>query len=447
MCHRSRSLVACPLKSSRNGELQVRIILVNKFHYHRGGSETYYFALAEQLRSLGHEVFFFSMTDPRNLPCDQVRFFVSSKEYVNETSVIAKVNAARTLVYSPESKRKFQELCAQVRPDIIHMNLVHRQITLSILDAPYLREHRVPVLFTAHDYILICPNCTMLDGSGAVCDACSGGHFMSCIRHRCVKDSFAKSALAFLEAEFYRCRRTYQRIDRIIAPSRFLAEKTIGAGFPRSQVITMQNFIPDADLREIEAAPEPVGKPYLLYFGRLSKEKGVDILLRAYSSYRKAVEKPLELKIVGDGSQRGELEVLSGELGISDHLEFLGFQKGVNLRSIVKGAHFAIVPSVWCENMPFSIVESMAAGTPVIGSDLGGIPDLIEDGVNGLLFHARNEESLVDTLLRVASMGSDAYASMQSAARAYVAAHCDQSKYMNELVSLYRDLIQEKKGN
>lgn len=116
----------------------MKIILVNKFHYLKGGSETYYFGLAEGLKALGHEVHYFAMEGPDNVPCEDEDLFVSSKDYNGPTSFAQKINAAASLVYSKEAKHKFQALCERVQPDIVHMNLVHRQITLSILDAPYL---------------------------------------------------------------------------------------------------------------------------------------------------------------------------------------------------------------------------------------------------------------------------------------------------------------------
>lgn len=144
----------------------MRVLLVNKFHYLKGGAETYNFALAEGLRSLGHEVAFFSMRHPDNLPCAQERYFVERREYNGGTSPLKKAADGLALVYSREARRRFQELCAEFRPDVVHMSNVHRQITLSILDAPYLREGRVPVVYTAHDYILCCPAYLAYGGAG-----------------------------------------------------------------------------------------------------------------------------------------------------------------------------------------------------------------------------------------------------------------------------------------
>lgn len=428
----------------------MRVILVNKFHYRKGGSETYYFSVADALRKMGHEVHFFAMEDEKNEPCEDADLFVSNRDYNGPSSLVAKASAALSIVYSGEAKRRFQVLCERIRPDVVHLNLVHRQITLSILDAPYLARHKVPVVWTAHDYIGVCPSYTMLDSAGEVCDACVGGHFSSCLKRKCVKGSTAKSGMAMLEAEFLKLTGVYCKIDRIICPSRFLSEKMIEGGFPRNLVTWMPNFIPDEVIEEI--VPEgdghnPDSNPYLLYFGRLSAEKGVDLLIRAFASARPSLPDEWRLKIAGTGSMEEELKRITSESGVSDRVDFLGYQTGAPLRSLIAGALWSIVPSTWRENMPYSIVESLVAGTPVIGSDIGGIPELVTDGKTGLLCRACSVEDLSRALVRAAGMSARAHLYMANNGRAFAEGSCSQGRYMDALVSLYSELISEKKGN
>lgn len=422
----------------------MRIILVNKFHHMRGGSETYYFGLAEGLRRLGHEVHFFAMQDPKNLPCEDSDLFVSAKDYNGPTSITRKLSEARSLVYSKESLEKFERLCERVKPNVIHMNLVHRQITLSILDAPYLAEHRVPVLFTSHDYILVCPNYLMLDGSGAVCEACLGGDFSNCLKRKCVKGSTAKSAMAMIEADWYKRHRTYSKIDRIIAPSEFMRSKLIQGGFPEHQVVHLQNFAKDDVLDWSRSTDDKTDwmHPYILYFGRLSREKGVDILVDAFERALPQMPDNVRLVIAGDGPERAALEKKS-----SERVQFVGFKQGDELEKLVSGATFACCPSVWRENMPYSIVEALAEGTPVVGSSIGGIPEVVIEGKTGWLAEPAAVESLADALVRgimVARDGST-YGTLQKSCREYVLTCCGQSKYMDHLTNLYSELISEKR--
>lgn len=266
----------------------MKILLVNKFHYRKGGAETYYLTVGSELERMGHEVAYFSMKHPNNLPCKWDRYFVTQREYNDVKNPLSAARDGIALIYSPEAKRNFQALCEEFRPDVVHLNNVHRQITLSILDAPYLKEHHVPVFYTAHDYVTVCPGYLMLDGEGRVCDAClEDGKYRHCIENRCVKGSRAKSALAALEASFNRSHHSNERIDRVIAPSRFMRSKLIEGGWPEGKVLALQNFADDAILARASGVAGDVTdreSPYLLFFGRLSAEKGVDVLLRAFDA-------------------------------------------------------------------------------------------------------------------------------------------------------------------
>lgn len=422
----------------------MRVLLVNKFHYRNGGSETYYFAVADALRELGHEVHFFAMEDEKNLPCEDSDLFVPNRDYNGPSSPLAKVSAALSIVYSRESRRRFQELCERVRPDVVHMNLVHRQITLSILDAPYLKEHHVPVVWTAHDYISVCPSYTMLDGDGNVCDACLDGHFSSCLKRKCVKRSTAKSGMAMLEAEFLKHSNAYDKIDRIICPSRFLVEKMVEGGFSKSQVVWMPNFITNGSLEAMErVVSSECNEPYFLYFGRLSAEKGVDVLIHAFSEAVSKLPDEWRLKIAGSGPAEESLRAYAKDSAAPRRIEFLGYKSGDELASLIKGARWSVVPSTWRENMPYSIVESLAAGTPVIGSEVGGIPELVRNGETGYTFPVGDVSALSEALVRASMVTEERIECFKSNCRSFVRARCSQEKYVSLLIDLYRSLNKE----
>lgn len=431
----------------------MKVILVNKFHYLKGGSETYYFGLAEGLKALGHEVHFFAMEGPDNIHCEDSDLFVSAKDYNGPTSLSQKVTAATSLIYSKEARDKFQALCERVHPDVVHMNLVHRQITLSILDAPYLKQHRIPVLFTSHDYILVCPNYVMLDGSGAVCDACLGGHFSNCLKRKCVKGSSAKSGMGMLEAEYLKMHGSYRKIDRVVAPSQFMRNKLIEGGFPTRQVVYMQNFAKQEILDNAADDTDRTDRenPYFLFFGRLSSEKGVDVLVDAFIKALPSLPTKLRLVIAGDGPERQNVEdrITAAGPDASERIELVGFQNGADMQRYTERASLAIASSRWRENMPYSIVEAFALGTPVIGTDIGGIPELVSEGQTGFICSPGDIKSLTQALLRGTALIQDrkAYATMQENCRSYVLERCSQDKYINDLVALYQELIDSKKGN
>lgn len=427
----------------------MRVLLVNKFHWRKGGSETYYFSLAEGLRELGHEVFFFSMQDERNEPCTESEFFVTNRDYSGSSSPLRKVSAAASLIYSPEAKRKFQALCEKVRPDVVHLNLVHRQITLSILDAPYLKKHHVPVVMTLHDCILVCPSYLMIDGEGRRCNECLDGKFRHCVERRCVKGSRSKSLLAAAEARFLRMHDSYEKVDRFVVPSRFMEGVLIRGGFVSGKIQVLRNFLPfpmnqnDA-LNSTMTGTGETGSPYVLFLGRLSSEKGPDVLLKAFSL---CVEKLGDLNVVfaGDGPMRAELE-RSVPSELSSRVSFTGYLRGDALRSLIKGASFVVVPSRCYENFPYSILEAFSFGVPVIGSELGGIPELVVEGSTGFLCKPDDPSSLADALTRSRHMllASLSYDDMREKCRDLVRCTCDKNRYLTSLTDLYEALILER---
>jgi glycosyltransferase involved in cell wall biosynthesis len=444
----------------------MRILLVNKYFYRKGGAETYFFALAEGLKALGHEVAFFSMKHPNNEPSRWSKYFVSEKDYVGEISAFKKVQEASTLIYSFEAKRKFEALLEEFKPDIIHMNNVHRQLTLSILDAPYLKKHHVPVVYTAHDYILLCPAYTMVNGRGEVCDACLDRHFMHATKNICVKGSRAKSALATMEAEFLKFHHSYDKIDLIIAPSKFMKSKLDEGGFA-GKTVAMQNFLTDsqmamgarvANTHKFEDT-KAGARPYFLFFGRLSKEKGILTLVKAFLQAAglakgndtvrnddrgtRTLPDVWDLHIVGDGPERGAIEQLIASAGqqAASRIHLLGYKSGEKLQREVGNARFTVLSSEWRENMPYSGLESLAAQTPIIGARIGGIPELVEEGKTGVTFESGDAVDLLNSMRKCSAVSASSYSSMQRFCREYVNARCLQNKYALTLIDLYERVI------
>lgn len=445
----------------------MRILLVNKYFYRKGGAETYFFALAEGLRALGHDVAFFSMQHPDNEPSYWSKYFVSEKDYVGKVSAFKQVQEAATLIYSFEAKRKFEALLEEFKPDVIHMNNVHRQLTLSILDAPYLKRHHVPVVYTAHDYILLCPAYTMVNGGGAVCDACLDRHFMHAVSNVCVKGSRAKSALAAMEAEFLKLHHSYDKIDLIIAPSRFMKNKLDEGGFA-GKTIAMQNFLTDsqmamgarvANTHKFDDA-QAGARPYVLFFGRLSKEKGILTLVKAFlqaaglgryadsdaaAGHEGFLPDTWDLRIVGDGPEREAIERLIASAGPQavSHIRLLGYKTGEDLQREVGNARFSVLSSEWRENMPYSGLESLAAQTPIIGARIGGIPELVEEGRTGFTFESGNAADLRDVLMKAVDVRQGEYQHMQHACLEYVRQRCLQMDYVKQLDTQYAGLIKD----
>ncbi|MBE5962331.1 MAG: glycosyltransferase family 4 protein [Lachnospiraceae bacterium] len=368
----------------------MKILMVNKFYYIKGGSETYYFMLKDYLESQGHEVIDFSMQDEKNFSSPYSKYFVSHVDYSN-ASKSEKLRAALNIIYSKEAKAKFEKLVLDTKPDVIHLHLFQHQISPSILSV--IKKYKIPCVYTAHELKMICPNYKMLT-QGHVCEACKNKNYFNCVRNKCVKNSYAKSAINMVEAYFHKWLKSYDAIDYIITPSAFYRKKFIEFGVDPNRVVHIPNFMS----RDIPAVNENKYGKYYLYFGRLSDEKGIVTLIHAME------KTDLNLLIVGTGPLTQELEALVKN---NSRIQLLGFKRGQELIDIVGNAYAVILPSEWYENGPYSAIEALQLGRPIIGADIAGIPELIRG--NGSIFPSGNEKMLLQTIKKFDSMQEEEY--------------------------------------
>lgn len=357
----------------------MKILVVNKFFWEKGGSERVLFDLLRGYEDAGHEVVPFSMTSPRNRPTPWSAHFVPEIEYETLRGVAA-LQAAASAIYSREAKRRIAALVDEIRPDVCHLHNFHHQLSPSIVDA--LREAGVPCVHTLHDYKVVCPSYVLFT-EGRACERCRGGRFHHAIVHRCVRGGVAPSTAAFLESTFHRWHGTLERGIRLfVAPSRFLATKIVEMGF-RGSVRVVANGL---DVDELPAAAAP-GEGYL-FAGRLSREKGVPTLLDAIGSTPGA-----RLSVAGEGPERTSLE-RQAEAVAPGRVEFLGALPRAQLLARMRAARAVVLPSVWYENAPMSALEALASGVPVVASAIGGLPEIVRDGETGLLFPAGSADGL-----------------------------------------------------
>lgn len=399
----------------------MRILMVNKFFYVKGGSETYYFALRRLLEARGHTVIDFSMQDERNLPSPYSGYFVGPVDYGPGGSPAAQVRAAARILYSFEAKRKFRRLVEDTRPDLVHLHLFQHQISPSILDV--IREKRLPAVYTAHDLKMLCPNYKMMH-HGRICRECRGGRYDRCAVHRCVKNSFAKSCVSAAEGYLHRLRRSYDAIGQIITPSAFYRRLFVEFGVEPGRVMHIPNVLDRAALR---VRPLRDKEGYYLYLGRLSEEKGLLTLVRAFAG------SALRLKIVGTGPLEPQLRSRTRTAG---NIELLGFRTGQELTDLTGNARAVILPSEWYENGPYSAIEALQLGRPLVGADIGGIPELV-DG-NGYLFPPGSADALRQAVLRLEALPEPEYRTMSEASRRVFAGRYTARTHLSLLRRAYR---------
>ena len=360
----------------------MKILIVNKFLYPNGGSETYIFRLGEQLQKMGHEVQFFGMEHEGRIVGNRVESYTSDMDF--HTGRFARILYPFKIIYSREARRKIRKVLEDFGPDAVHLNNFNFQLTPSILYEidKYRRKTagKVKIVFTAHDSQLVCPNHLMQQYiSKERCTKCVGGSPWNCAKYKCIHGSFAKSLLGSVEAFLYRNLGTYRLIDTAICPSAFLKEKLDTCRELKGKTVVMHNFI--EPFKEGEGTKKEI-EPYVLYFGRYSKEKGIETLL-------KVCKKLSAIPFVFAGNGPYEEQV-----NVAMNITNKGFTTGKELKELIHNARFSIFPSECNENCPFAVMESLAYKTPVIGAKIGGVPELIKDSVTGYLFESGNEEQL-----------------------------------------------------
>ncbi len=361
----------------------MKILMINKFLHPNGGSETYIFKLGRYLQSVGHEVQYFGMEHEGRIVGNHAEAYTSTMDF--HGGLLGKASYAIKTVYSAEARKKLRLVLDDFKPHVCHLNNFNYQLTPSIILEIRKWEkqsgHKCKIIYTAHDPQLVCPNHMCKNpNTGEICEKCFGGHYLNCIKGRCIHGSLAKSAIGTVEAVLWKAAGVYQQIDTIICCTHFMKKLLDTDPELAKRTVALHNFVDAVEWKETEK------KDYVLYFGRYSLEKGIGTLIEA----AKALP---EIPFVFAGS--GPLE---GELAAVSNITNVGFQTGEALETLIREAKFSFCPSEVYENCPFSVMESQMYGTPVLGADIGGIPELIRVGETGELFESGNVEELKEKI-------------------------------------------------
>ena len=407
----------------------MKILNINKFYYRKGGSEAYYFALADLLRENNHEVIPFSMKDNKNYETKYSKYFIENISYENMGIKEKAINGAK-LIYSFEAKKKVKNIVNDNTPDIAHLHIFQHQLSPSILKE--IKKNGTYVVNTVHDLKVICPNYKMLN-DGEICEKCKSDKFINCFKSKCIKGSTVNSMLNTIEAYTHRILKSYDYVDKFICPSKFYMNKFIEFGIPKEKVVHIPNFV---DVSKFN--PNYEHEDYFVYFGRLSEEKGINTLIKSMKYVNKS-----KLIIVGTGPIEKELKEFVVKEKITN-VEFVGFKTGNELENIIKKSRFIVIPSEWYENAPMSIIEAMAYGKAVLGSNIGGIPEFIEDNHTGMIFNTKDEidlaskiNHLIDEEKQTIEMGKNARI---RAEKLY-----DKTVHYEKIMDLYNEVMNSGK--
>ena len=391
----------------------MKILLANKFYYRRGGDCIYMLNLEQLLKTHGHDVAVFAMDYPENIETVWKRYFPNEIKF---TPGVGMLETFMRMFGLGEVKRKFNFLLNDFKPDVVHLNNIHTQ--LSPVIARLAHKRRTKVIWTLHDYKLLCPRYDCLRNGNEVCEECFVDKH-KVLEYKCMKNSNLASMLAYKEGMKWSRKKLEGYTDVFICPSQFMYNKMAQGGFDRKKMYTLCNFIDIERTRRDSYDKED----YYCFIGRLSFEKGIETLIEAARTL------PYHLKIIGGGPLADILK----EKAKGANIEFTGYKEWPEIKEIVGKARFSVVPSEWYENNPLSVIEAQCLGTPVLGANIGGIPELIKEGVNGMCFESRNIMDLKNKIEKMFILNVDYKQLAKSSQIRY-----SSEKHYNELLELYQ---------
>jgi glycosyltransferase involved in cell wall biosynthesis len=382
----------------------MRILHVNKFLYRRGGAEGYMEDVAQLQRNAGHVVEFFGMTHPENEPRRFESYFPSYIEMDPAPSGLAeRAKGVARMVWSTSAQRGMDAVVDQFKPDVVHLHNIYHQLSPSILRP--LARRGIPAVMTLHDYKLACPTYQFLGADGDVCEECLGRQFHQCTINACKGGSRVASLAMTIELSLHTLTGAYGPVGRFVCPSRFMLDKMIAGRVYPDRLRHVPHFVDTAGVTAKSSAGGP-----LVYAGRLAHEKAVDTLIEAVGLLGGGTE----LVVAGDGPDGPALRALAERVA-PGQVNFVGRLTKPDLVALLNSAIAACVPSRWYENQPLSVLEAFAAGLPVVGTAIGGIPELVDDGVDGYLAPVDDTAALAAVLSKVLDSPSEALAMGQAA--------------------------------
>ena len=405
----------------------MNILLINKFYFEKGGAERYFFDLKKLLESKNHKVIPFAMQHAKNLKTKYSKYFISEIKTKPLLNIWQNLRTIFRFWWSWEARRKIKKILKENKIDIVHLNNIYHQISPSIL--PIFKKYNIPVIMTVDDFDF-CPfepdNYNLfLDNK--IYDKICGKQYYKCLFDKCVNNSSVQSLISVIEMYLHhKILKVYKKnINTFISPSKFVADKLILAGFNKNKIKILPHFV-SAEKQKNRKTLEQ--EKYILYFGRLSKEKGVKILIKAMKQLPN-----IKLKIVGDGPEKKNYELRIKNYGLNN-IEILNHQDKNNLYSLILNSEFVVVPSLAPETFGLSALEAMTFGKTVLVSKIGALPELINEKY---LFEPGNVNDLINKINSLTkdkkNVKVNEYANLEKVSKYY-----NSDRYYTELEQIYK---------
>lgn len=384
----------------------MRILLLHNKYQYAGGEDKVFESEGELLVSHGHQV---------------ERLVFDNSEI---STLVDKIRSGLTGIYNFRSARIVANKIKEFRPDVMH---VHNFVALASPSVFYAaKANNVPAIMTLHNYRLICPSATLYHKNKIYERSMRSLFPVDAILKGVYRNSIAQTAALALVTSFHNLAGTWRnKVSKFIVLTEFARSKFLESRLNVSpdQLMLKPNFIADPGNGNTRR------EDFFLYVGRLSQEKGINTLLNAFGNSH------YKLVIIGDGPMQEQVESFVKE---KPNVQYLGFQTKPAIMDWMKRASALIVPSTWYEGFPITILEAFATGTPVIGSRLGGIAEIIKDRFNGLLFEAGNEEALIKTLNEFRSSERQVFS--ENARKTYLECYTPETNY-RILMDIYTEAM------
>ncbi len=413
----------------------MRILMANTYHYLRGGDSAYALGISSALEQEGHQVIPFAMKGDANFASDFAPYFTPELDYPAMQAEGGLTNSWRVVsnsIYNRRARRNLSRLLDEHQVDLVHLHSIMHHLTASIVLE--CRQRGIPIVWTLHDAKACCPT-TRFMREGRVCHDCAQGRFYRAVTTRCKRGSLAASAIVAFELYLHRWWRIYERANLLLAPSRFLRDLLVNTGLRPHRFEVLPNYVDVAGFDPAQGSGE-----YALYVGRLSPEKGLDVLLKAA-----AREPRMPLRIAGSGEMEGQLRQECRERGLAN-VHFEGHVDQRRVKELLHDARCLVLPSIWDENCPISILEAFAAGRAVLASRSGGVPELVSQGETGRLVEPGRVGPLAVALKELVE-APDEWVRMGQKAREQAELRFDASTHLDSLLGYYEEVLAVRKND
>ncbi len=385
---------------------------------------------------MGHEIIYFSIEDEKNLKTDNKEYFVKKKVNI-DSNFANKTRNFYSYFYNIEAKKKLEYLLEAEKPDLAHIHLIFGGLTPSILVA--LKRKKIPIVHTVHDYRMICPAYTFLNAKGDICEQCKNRKYYNCVKNKCGKNNLSMSFVMAMEMYFRNIFfKPAKFFDGIMYVSNFSRKKHFS--FDENLSKTTSTVLYNACKNDNKLC-ETSKRDYYLYFGRLSYEKGLLTLIKSFKRH-----KDKKLIVVGLGPLYNDIKELINIENLKN-IKLLGYKTGVELSDIIANSKYVIIPSEWYENNPMTIIEAYSNGVPVIGANIGGIPEILKNNVTGFLFPPRNDEELSNTIEISANITENEYNELCINSKSFFNKNFSADQHYNLLIDFYKKVIEKHKVN